>query len=71
MVVAFAGAADSFGGSPVFVIVKNESGELRQETVLPAQQTLEMLTLLDVSRAATVAMTRAVNRAVEAQESSR
>jgi len=58
-------AGPGWANSPVWVIVLNTSGKLRQECVQPEEQTTEMHTLYHISSAAHVSMTKAVRELVK------
>jgi len=58
-------AGPGWANSPVWVIVQNTSGKLRQECLQPEEQTTEMHTLYHISSAAHVSMTKAVMKLVK------
>ena len=62
IVVAWAETCKGPGwaNTPIWLIVRDKDGRLRQEAIQPENQTAEMLTLFDVSGAAASAMTDAV-----------
>ena len=64
VLTAYAEGASGPGwaNQPIWVIVRDGNGALRQECIQPERQTAEMLTLYRISQSAHLAMTAAVER---------
>ena len=66
IVTAFAEYAygPGWANAPIWVIVRDKTGELRQESIQPLEQTAEMTTLFRISDVVNKAMTTAVKSKV-------